>query len=88
MHSEEMKVPRKIRPPDGIALCASSIPGAKFGVCAVKDIQAGTWFGPFEGKLVRTNESIGGMLSEYMWEVCTFKNTYNLLLRLNKNARI
>ena len=68
---EEGTVERKIKPPDGVALCISSIPGAKFGACSLKDIPAGTWFGPFEGKLVRRNEAIGGSMSEFMWEVST-----------------
>ena len=60
--------PRKIRTPDEISLCSSSLPGCKFGACAIKRIQHGTWFGPFEGKLVRTSE-MNGMTTDYMWEV-------------------
>ena len=60
--------PRKIRTPDEISLCSSSLPGCKFGACAIKRIQHGTWFGPFEGKLVRTTE-MKGMTTDYMWEV-------------------
>ena len=66
---EEAAEKRKIKPPDGVALCISSIPGARFGACSLKDIPSGTWFGPFEGKLVRRNEAIGGSMSESMWEV-------------------
>ncbi|XP_065064847.1 PR domain-containing protein 11-like [Rhopilema esculentum] len=65
----EIKVQRKIRAPDGIALCISSIPEAKYGACALRDIPAGTWFGPYEGKLVRRNEAVEGKLSEFMWEI-------------------
>ena len=66
---EEIRVERKIKPPDGIALCISSIPGAKFGACSLKDIPVGTWFGPYEGKLVRRSEDICAARSESMWEV-------------------
>jgi len=66
---EETAENRKIKPPDGVALCISSIPGAIFGACSLKDIPVGTWFGPFEGKLVRRNEVIGGSMSESMWEI-------------------
>ena len=69
---EEIVMKRKIKPPDGIALCISSIPGARFGACSLKNIPVGTWFGPFEGKLVRPNESICGANSEFMWEVRGF----------------
>ena len=59
----------RIRLADGIALCVSSIPGAQYGACVTQNIPIGTWFGPFEGKLVRTNENLQGPLSEFMWEV-------------------
>ena len=35
----------------------------------MRKIPAGTWFGPFEGKLVRRSQSFEGQLSEFMWEV-------------------
>lgn len=60
--------PRKIRTPDDISLCTSSIPGNAFGACAIKRIPHGTWFGPFEGKLVRLTET-QGVNTEHMWEV-------------------
>ncbi|XP_047139748.1 putative histone-lysine N-methyltransferase PRDM6 isoform X1 [Hydra vulgaris] len=61
--------PRKLRVPEEISLCISSIPGEKFGACAAKRIPHGTWFGPFEGKLVRTSELKVGFNTEYMWEI-------------------
>ena len=64
--------PRKFRVPDEISLCSSSIPGNMYGTCAVKKIPHGTWFGPFEGKLVRTTDQIGGSNTEFMWEVSGF----------------
>lgn len=60
--------PRKIRVPDDISLCSSSIPGNQYGACAIKRIAHGAWYGPFEGKLVRTTEVLGAN-SEYMWEI-------------------
>eukprot|EP00794_Sanderia_malayensis_P019289 gene19289-21214_t len=59
----------RIRLADGIALCFSSIPGEKYGACSTRNIPAGTWFGPFEGKLVRTNDDFEGKSSEFMWEI-------------------
>jgi len=60
--------PRKIRVPEDISLCSSSIPGNQYGACAIKRIAHGAWYGPFEGKLVRTTEVLGAN-SEYMWEI-------------------
>jgi len=42
--------------------------GNSFGACAIKRIPHGTWFGPFEGKLVRLNET-KDVNTEHMWEI-------------------
>ncbi|EDO46135.1 predicted protein [Nematostella vectensis] len=55
--------------PDEVRLCKSSIPGAKFGVCAAHPIPPGTWIGPFEGQIVTREEVIKRELdTSYMWE--------------------
>lgn len=76
--------PRKIRTPDEISLCSSSLPGCKFGACAIKRIQHGTWFGPFEGKLVRTTE-VAGMTTDYMWEIFHDGEVSHFLDGFNEN---
>ena len=66
--------PRENRTLDDISLCTSSIPGNGFGACAIKRIPHGTWFGPFEGKLVWLTEA-QDVNTEHMWEVvfdCVF----------------
>ncbi|XP_032218766.2 putative histone-lysine N-methyltransferase PRDM6 [Nematostella vectensis] len=56
--------------PDEVRLCKSSIPGAKFGVCAAHPIPPGTWIGPFEGQIVTREEVIKRELdTSYMWEI-------------------
>lgn len=55
--------------PDEVCLCTSSIPCVGYGVCARKRIPAGTWIGPYEGKLVRPEDIKIETETEYMWEV-------------------
>jgi len=55
--------------PDEVCLCTSSIPCVGYGVCARKRIPAGTWIGPYEGKLVRPEDIKVETETEYMWEV-------------------
>ena len=55
--------------PDEVRLCKSSIPGASLGVYAARPIPPGTWIGPYEGQVVRSNEIRGEMDTRYMWEV-------------------
>ncbi|CAH3141624.1 unnamed protein product [Porites lobata] len=55
--------------PDEVCLCTSSIPCVSYGVCARKRIPAGTWIGPYEGKLVRPEDIKVETETEYMWEV-------------------
>lgn len=55
--------------PDEVCLCTSSIPCVGYGVCARKRIPAGTWIGPYEGKLVRPEDIKADTETEYMWEV-------------------
>lgn len=55
--------------PDEVCLCTSSIPCVGYGVCARKRIPAGTWIGPYEGKLVRPEDIKAETETEYMWEV-------------------
>jgi len=77
--------PRKIRTPDEISLCSSSLPGSKFGACAIKRIQQGTWFGPFEGKLVRTTEISSSMNTDHMWEIFHDGEVSHFLDGFNEN---
>lgn len=58
--------------PDEVCLCTSSIPCVGYGVCARKRIPAGTWIGPYEGKLVRPEDIKVETETEYMWEVKNF----------------
>ncbi|XP_032221188.1 putative histone-lysine N-methyltransferase PRDM6 [Nematostella vectensis] len=55
--------------PDEVCLCTSSIPCVRYGVCARKRIPAGTWIGPYEGKLMRPEDIGSDTDTEYMWEV-------------------
>lgn len=55
--------------PDEVCLCTSSIPCVSYGVCARRRIPAGTWIGPYEGKLVRPEDIKTETETEYMWEV-------------------
>mgnify|MGYP001793288982 CR=1 FL=1 len=55
--------------PEEVQLCASSIPGAGYGVCAKQHIPIGTWIGPYEGRRIRPEEIIPGLDTSYMWEV-------------------
>lgn len=59
--------------PDEVCLCTSSIPFVQYGVCARKRILAGTWIGPYEGKLVRPEDVSKNTDTQYMWEVCLLK---------------
>jgi len=58
--------------PDEVCLCTSSIPCVTYGVCARKRILAGTWIGPYEGKLVRPEDINKDTDTQYMWEVRMF----------------
>lgn len=76
--------------PDEVCLCTSSIPCVGYGVCARKRIPAGTWIGPYEGKLVRPEDIKVETETEYMWEVGTsILSTYKTL-RVNslESARL
>ena len=64
--------------PDEVQLCASSIPGAGYGVCAKQHIPVGTWIGPYEGRRIRPDDVIPGLDTSFMWEV------NGLYLRLSK----
>ncbi|KAK3746609.1 hypothetical protein QZH41_014516 [Actinostola sp. cb2023] len=55
--------------PDEVCLCTSSIPCVTYGVCACKRILAGTWIGPYEGKLVRPEDINKDTDTQFMWEV-------------------
>lgn len=77
--------PRKIRVPDEVSLCTSSVPGNLFGACAIKRIPHGTWFGPFEGKLVRTTDVTEGVNNEYMWEIFHDGEVSHFLDGFNEN---
>lgn len=55
--------------PDEVRLCKSSVPGAKYGVCAAQPIPPGTWIGPYEGQVVRQEELREGVHNSFMWEV-------------------
>ena len=66
------KLPLAVRslPPE-VGLCASSIPGAGYGVCAKRAIPIGAWIGPYEGKFVKPEELLYVADTSYMWEVFT-----------------
>ncbi|CAH3135096.1 unnamed protein product [Porites lobata] len=55
--------------PDEVRLCKSSVPGAKYGVCAAQPIPPGTWIGPYEGQVVRREELREGVHNSFMWEI-------------------
>ena len=55
--------------PPEVGLCASSIPGAGYGVCAEQTIPIGAWIGPYEGKFVKLEEISSVTDTSYMWEV-------------------
>lgn len=55
--------------PDEVRLCKSSVPGAKYGVCAAQPIPPGTWIGPYEGQVVMQEELREGVHNSFMWEV-------------------
>ncbi|KAM7436576.1 putative histone-lysine N-methyltransferase prdm6 [Porites harrisoni] len=55
--------------PDEVRLCKSSVPGAKYGVCAAQSIPPGTWIGPYEGQVVRREELREGVHNSFMWEI-------------------
>ena len=55
--------------PPEVGLCASSIPGAGYGVCAKRAIPIGAWIGPYEGKFVKPEDLSSAADTSYMWEV-------------------
>lgn len=55
--------------PPEVGLCASSIPGAGYGVCAEQTIPIGAWIGPYEGKFVKLEEISSVTDTSYMWEI-------------------
>ena len=55
--------------PKEVGLCMSSIPCAGLGVYARQHIPTGTWIGPYEGDILRSEEMRVGIDSSYMWEV-------------------
>lgn len=65
------KLPLALRslPPE-VGLCASSIPGAGYGICAKRTIPVGAWIGPYEGKFFKPEELSSSTDTSYMWEVC------------------
>ena len=59
----------KSLPPE-VGLCASSVPGTGFGVCAKRAIPVGAWIGPYEGTFVKPEELSSATDTSFMWEVC------------------
>lgn len=55
--------------PDEVQLCMSSIPGARYGVCAKEHIPLGTWIGPYEGRRITPLRLSPDIDSAYIWEV-------------------
>ena len=59
--------------PDEVGLCISSIPLAGYGVFAKHFIPLGTWIGPYEGRKVSIEDTMGRLMqqndSPFMWEV-------------------
>ena len=55
--------------PPEVELCASSIPGAGFGICAKRAFPVGAWIGPYEGTFVKPEELSSVKDTSYMWEV-------------------
>lgn len=67
---EEPRLTNAIRSfPDEVHLCASSIPGASYGVCAKEHIPLGTWIGPYEGRRLSPRNLSPDTDTEYLWEV-------------------
>ena len=58
----------KSLPPE-VSLCASSIPGMGYGICAKRTIPVGAWIGPYEGAFVKPEELSCVTDTSYMWEV-------------------
>ena len=55
--------------PPEVQLCASSIPGTGFGICAKRAFPVGAWIGPYEGTFVKPEELSSVKDTSYMWEV-------------------
>lgn len=76
--------------PDEVRLCKSSVPGAKYGVCAAQPIPPGTWIGPYEGQVVRREELREGIHNSFMWEVrkCYLKcqSVMNLIIHRHRTS--
>jgi len=67
---EEPRLTNAIRSfPDEVQLCASSIPGASYGVCAKEHIPLGTWIGPYEGRRLSPRNLSPDIDTEYLWEI-------------------
>lgn len=64
------QIPLALRslPPE-VELCASSIPGTGFGICAKRAFPVGAWIGPYEGTFVKPEKLYSVKDTSYMWEV-------------------
>jgi len=58
----------KSLPPE-VDLCASSVPGTGYGICAKRAIPVGAWIGPYEGTFMKPEELSSVTDTSYMWEI-------------------
>lgn len=65
-----------------MGLCASSIPGKGFGICAKRAFPIGAWIGPYEGTFVKPEELSSVKDTSYMWEVSVaHRQSYKFVVR-------
>lgn len=63
-------------------MCASSIPGTGFGICAKRAFPIGAWIGPYEGTFVKPEELSSVKDTSYMWEVSVaHRQSYKFVVR-------
>lgn len=68
--------------PREVELCASSIPGTGFGICAKRAFPVGAWIGPYEGTFVKPEELSSVKDTTYMWEVSVVhRQPYEFVVR-------
>ena len=82
------QIPLSLRslPPE-VELCASSIPGTGFGICAKRAFPVGAWIGPYEGTFVKPEELSSVKDTSYMWEVSVIhRQLYITLLHCTQAA--
>ncbi|XP_078367928.1 putative histone-lysine N-methyltransferase PRDM6 [Oculina patagonica] len=66
--TQNLPLALKSLPPE-VCLCASSVTGTGYGICAKRTIPVGAWIGPYEGTFVKPEELSSATDTSYMWEI-------------------